>query len=315
MSRQLSVTQRLVIAELHKRGYECRPMDSLSPKVFLEFTDGQGRRRYINGAVGDKTNAVACRIVDDKLATTSIAQQLGLRAPDTVCYESIEQAQEFIGRHGTVVVKPLDSAHGNGVTVQVDSPEKLAQAVSRAQQFCEVVLLQQQVGGQDMRLLYIGGEFCAAAERRPAAVIGDGQHTIHELIELENEKPERGQNYQTKYNVIPLATAAVYLGDRITGVPAAGELVQVIGTANIGSGGVAVDRTEEVPEGLIAQGKRLVDELALGVCGVDFLDGPEGSYIIEANASPSFGLHHYPHEGAPHDVTAAFVDWILETEA
>jgi len=307
----LSVTPTLIIAEFERRGMECNPVASLSPKTVLEFVDAQGARRYIHGCVTDKCSGTSGRIVDDKLVTAAIAQRIGMPVPDTVRYESMDVAREFLQRHGRIVVKPLDSAHGNGVSVGIDTEDKLKAAIESAQQYSDVVLLQQMVFGKDVRLLYIGNEFCAASERRPAGVTGDGVKTIRELIEQVNLHPERGENYQKKYNRIPLDVSGVFLAERMDTVPANGEEIQVIGTANIGSGGAAIDMTDSLPAELIEQGRQLADELRAGVCGVDFIVGPEGHYLIEANASPSFGLHHYPHEGQPRDVTARFVDWLL----
>lgn len=307
----LSTTTKLIIAAFEQKGIACQPVASLSPKVVLEFVDAKGARRYINGTVSDKSSGVSGRIVDDKLTTTAIAERLGLPVPDTARYESAGAAKEFLQKHGRIVVKPLDSAHGNGVSVGVDSEEKLATAVERAKQYADVVLLKQMVTGRDVRLLYIGGKFCAASERRPASVTGDGTHTVRQLIEQVNSHPDRGENYEKKYNRIPPDVSSVFLGDKIDTVPAAGEEVQVVGTANIGCGGVAIDVTDSLPGNIIEQGRRLADELRAGVCGVDFIVGPEGFYLIEANASPSFGMHHYPHEGQPRDVATIFVDWLL----
>src|SRR5690349_20988688 len=111
----LSVTPTLIIEAFQKRGIECKPVDSLSPKTILEFVDTKGTRRYITGTVSDKSSGSSCRIVDDKLVTGAIAQRIGMPVPDTVRYESASAAKGFLQKHGRIVVKPLDSAHGNGV--------------------------------------------------------------------------------------------------------------------------------------------------------------------------------------------------------
>jgi cyanophycin synthetase len=311
----LSVTPQLILSELEKRGIAARQVESRSPKVFLEFTDKSGKRRYINGAVADKSNAVACRIADDKLATAALAERIGVPTPATIVYETPVQAAGFLEQYHQIVVKPLDSAHGHGVTVGVDTADKLTEAIEHAQMFSDTVLLQQQVSGNDVRLLFIGGQLVAAAHRKPASVTGDGQHTVAELIDLTNAQPDRGEHYQKKYNVIPLAVAEAYLGERFTAIPNEDEEVQVIGTANVGSGGLAIDVTDELPAEAVAYGKKVIDELRMGVCGVDFIISSEAAYLIEINASPSFGMHAQPHEGQPRDVARAFVDWLLDDNA
>jgi cyanophycin synthetase len=276
----------------------------------MRFYDTAGNARYMRAALTDTSSAIGLQIADDKLAAAEIATRLEVLTPATAVYESLDRAREFAKLHAPIVVKPLDSGHGNGISVGVDETG-LAEAVRRAQAFSKTVVLQQQVTGRDVRLLYIGGKFVAATERQAASVIGDGVHTVEELIQLENSSPDRGQHYQKKYSVIPMEPAAQFLGDKLQATPANGEVVQVVGTANSGTGGTAKDITDAVPESLIAAGKKLVDELRLGVCGVDFIEAESGAYFIELNAAPAFRIHQYPHEGTPRNVVSVFVDWLL----
>lgn len=307
-----SLTTDLIIAELEKRGQPYKIIPTKIKADYIIFKDATGRTRYVRGTVTDKSNAMAYRIAEDKLVTGMIAEAVGVPVPKTSLYSTPAEAEQFLKNYPSIVVKPLDAAHGNGVTVDIKTAEQLHAAIKRAQAFSEDVLLQQQVSGRDLRLLYIGGEFCAAAERTPASVVGDGRQTLRQLIEQTNAQPDRGQNYEKKYNVIPLDVAALYLGEQIDNlVPQAGEVVSVVGTANIGTGGTAKDVTDELSPRLIKYGERLVKELGVGVYGVDFLEGADGAFLIEINASPSFGLHQYPHIGTSRDVAKVFVDWLL----
>lgn len=307
-----SLTTDLIIAELQKRNYKCTTIPTTEGADYVVFTNEQGERRYMRGATTDKSNVVAYRIAADKFLTGQIADKVGVPIPKTALYTSDDEATAFLAENSRIVVKPLDASHGNGVTVDVVAVDKMMAAIERAKGFSDSVVLQQQVSGRDLRLLYIDGKLCAAACRRPATVRGDGQRTLKELIEMNNALPDRGVNYQKKYNVIPLEVAELYLGERFTSyVPKPNEEVQVVGTANIGTGGSAQDVTDDLPAEIIEHGARLVKELRVEVCGVDFLEGPDGYFLIEINASPNFSLHHFPHEGKPRDVAATFVDWLL----
>ncbi|HEX7963345.1 MAG TPA: hypothetical protein VF466_02020 [Candidatus Saccharimonadales bacterium] len=310
MKPQLPVTIALIIAEFDKRGVHWELTDSGSPSLFMQFADPTGRVRYLRASLSDTSSAIGLQIADDKLMSAAVAKRLGLRTPETVVYQSFDKAADFARRYGQVVVKPLDSAHGNGVTVGVTA-ESLEAAIANARQFSKTVVLQQQVGGRDVRLLFIGGKLAAAAQRTPASVTGDGTHTVQELITETNASPDRGEKYQKKYNRIPEKAAQLFLGDKFTSVPAAGETVQVVGTANGGTGGTAADSTDTVASDLVDAGRKLVNELRLGVCGVDFIASESGAYFIELNTAPGFRMHHYPHEGQPRNVAAQFVDFVL----
>lgn len=281
----------------------------LAPYYYI--VDRAGRRRYARGVVSDKSNASAFRITNNKLMTDAIAKLAGVPTPATEVYKNQEQANSFLKAWGTIVIKPLDSSHGNGVTTNITRSQQLAAAIEFAQKFSEVILLQQQINGRDVRLLYIGDKLCAAIERKPASVIGDDHHTIRQLIEQINALPERGENYQTKYNQIPLDAAGFFLGERLDGeIPALGQEVIVVGTANVGSGGTTTDITDELPKTLVAYANAIVQELHPGVCGVDFLVNESDAYFLEINASPSFG-NHESHKGAPRDVAGIYVDWLI----
>lgn len=279
---------------------------------FYYVTDTSGRRRYARGVVSDKTSAATMRIAKDKLATAAVAQLAGIPTPATQKFTTYAQALDFLQTWGTIVVKPLDASHGNGITTNITQAKQLPAAIERAGQASETILLQQQINGRDARLLYIGTTLHAAAERIAATVTGDGASTIRQLIQQTNTRPERGNNYKTKYNRIPLDAAELFLGDRLdSDIPAYGQEITVVGTTNIGSGGTATDITDSLPASVIAYADALIRELGSGVYGIDFLINDSGAYLLEINTSPSFGLHHNPHKGKPRDVAGAYIDWLV----
>ncbi len=85
-----------------------------------------------------------------------------------------------------VVVKPKDGNQGKGVTVNVTTREQLIAAYAAATEFGDDILLEKYIPGNDFRLLVIGGKLVAAARRDPLQVIGDGKHSVRELVEQVN---------------------------------------------------------------------------------------------------------------------------------
>ena len=273
-----------------------------------------GRLRAINGTAPDLSSATGRTIANNKHLSYIVARKVGVRTPETVLYESSQQAAAFMRTHGRIVVKPLDAAHGDGVSVGIETEDALRRAVREAQRHSPTVILQQQVSGADIRVLVAGDTVVAVAERRPAYVTGDGTQTIETLVEQENENPLRGVHYEKPMNVIDVERAKQYVGARFaTEIPAEKTRVQVVGTANIGSGGTAVNRTDTVPPQLCDEAVRFATEVGLFICGVDFMydETTKDWYFIEVNSSPSFGLHLWPSEGEAIAVADRCVEALL----
>ena len=58
------------------------------------------------------------------------------------------------------------------------------------------MIVETYVAGNDYRCLVIGGKVAAIAERVPASVIGDGEHTIRQLVDNDNADPRRGIGHE-----------------------------------------------------------------------------------------------------------------------
>lgn len=283
--------------------------------TFLAFKYN-GKVRTISGVNSDLSSSASRTICDNKHITDLVAGMIGIATPDTTAYVDSVSAEAFLKRHTTIVVKPADGAHGNGITTNITTIEQLEAAITKALQYSisNNVLLQQQVKGDDYRVLVLDGEVIAAAERVPASVTGDGASTIAALIEHENvTNPDRGIYYEKPLNKIDVTAAMRYLGARLNTIPEDGEQVVVVGAANIGSGGKAIDRTNTIPAEMAAVATRICKEIGAFICGVDFMYdvSKQSWHLIELNSSPSFGLHHSPSVGEGTDVTKLFVDRIL----
>jgi cyanophycin synthetase len=277
----------------------------------VRYTDTKGRVHYSQSVLTAATNAWQILVAKNKDLLYALAPDWGVAIPVTSYYENPGQAKDFLKSHTQIVVKPKDGAHGRGVTTHITTEEKLESAIELAQTLSGRVLLQEHVTGDDYRLLFIDGDCRASAIRQPATVTGDGEHTIKQLVELENQRPERGENYQTRMNRIDLEAAGRFLDQKLTDVPSEGEKVQVVGPANIGIGGSAQDVTDATPPAVLALANTVVQKLGLALAGIDIIYNPRnGPVLIEINANPSFGLHMLPQAGSPQPVADDFLDWL-----
>lgn len=307
---RLRMTARLVYFELERRGIKPEILSG-NPSLITFMQDD--KRRYVHSVLSDKENALAYAVAQNKALTAALCERLSIPHPRISMYEDKEQAAAFQHQVGPIVVKPIDGAHGNGVTLNVVTNEDIAAAVRRAQEYGEKILLQQMVAGDDYRIVFIGGEYAAAINRIPASVIGDGEHTLSELIAIVNQDPSRGPtNSVSIYKHISIPAAKQFLGERYESeIPPKNGNVRVVGAANIGTGGTARDVTAQMPKEMIEMARTIVNELHMGICAVDFMWDGEQAYLIEFNATPGIDIHDDEKYGQPQGVIAKFVDYLL----
>lgn len=308
----LKSTARLVAKELVARGVEVYVVSSAHG--LIKYKHG-GRWHYLRSVLSDKESAVASNITRNKVLTTLFCRHIGVKCPEI--WDTIEPLENFIKRFGLVVVKPVSGAHGAGITTGINSVKGAESAIDYAlSKGASDYFIQQQVGGQDCRVVCIDGNVVAALRRVPASVIGDGKSNLKRLIELENQRPERGESLQSSYLKIDMSAAKSYLGDRLDDeIPKKGEKVQVVGVSNISLGGDGEDITDIIPESMIETSKNLARELQMGIVGIDFMWDEEASseaYVLEVNAVPGIDIHETPRYGKPRNVVKKFVDYILK---
>jgi cyanophycin synthetase len=188
------------------------------------------------------------------------------------------------------------------------------------------VIVEQFYDGRDHRILVINGKLVAVAERVPAHVVGDGTRSIDQLIEIVNQDPRRGDGHEKVMTKIKVdAHVKEYLarsGLRTDSVPARGEVVMLRATANLSTGGTAIDRTNEIHFDNAEIARRAAKIVGLDIAGIDFVC-PDisrsvretGGGVIEVNAAPGFRMHLEPSEGAPRDVARPVIDMLFPRDA
>lgn len=315
----ITITTRRVLDEFQRRNVPVEIITEL-PYVLMRYLYN-GKWHLLHSTMSEYTAGSAKIICDQKYISNELAMRNSIPVPQTVHYSQTNggvsaEVTAFLSSQPPFVVKPADGAHGRGISVGVTANNLLA-AVELASKTAGAggVLLQQLAKGSDLRILVIGGQFVAAARRIPASVVGDGTKTLRQLIEHENEtNPERGYNDEKRFSKIDMVAATRFLGTALDNqVPLAGNWVTVVGTANIGAGGYAIDYTDKVSEGLKSDAEKFARLALVATCGVDFIwDEASGEYyFIEANACPGFNLHIQPTEGQSQPVARHFVAFLL----
>ncbi|MFQ6172497.1 cyanophycin synthetase [Oryzobacter sp. R7] len=287
---------------------------------------GQGvHQQRIRATMTSKTGALAVDIAGDKDMTTRLLGSAGLPVPKQETVRSADGAAAAARRIGfPVVVKPLDGNHGRGVVLDLQSEDAVREAfvVAEEQSRRGYVIVESFVTGRDYRCLIVGGKMQAIAERVPAHVIGDGAHTVRELVDITNADPRRGVGHEKVLTKIKVDAAAEELvrdqGLALDDVPPAEQMVKLALTGNMSTGGISIDRTFDAHPDNIEIAEEAARLIGLDVAGIDFIC-PDiaspvretGGAICEVNAAPGFRMHTHPTVGEPQFIAKPVVDLLF----
>ncbi len=312
----LGPTTRALVEAARARGIPVLRLDDFS---LVQLGYGS-RQRRLRASITGATAHIAVEIAADKSLTKRLLSEAGLPVPRGTVVRTADAAAEEAARFGyPIVVKPLDGNHGRGVSTDLHSEDAVRSAFDRAAAHSRRVIVEQQVAGNDHRILVVGGKVVAVAERVPARVIGDGLHRIEQLIADVNADPRRGVGHENVLTRIVADAAMEKLlaksGRSLDSVPMAGEEVVLRETANLSTGGTAVDRTDAIHPDTVAIAEQVAAVVGLDVCGIDFLTrdiarpiAETGGGIVEVNAAPGFRMHLEPSSGTPRDVAGPVID-------
>jgi GNAT-family acetyltransferase (TIGR03103 family) len=298
----------IIAEEALRRGIRVEVTDAESGEMRLSVG---GRTVLTLESLSEFTTAVAMSRCDDKRVTRRIMERAGVRVARgaAVGEGGLADALALLGEVGALVVKPARGEQGRGITVGVRDEAGLERAVALALQFCPDVLVEEMVAGEDLRVVVIDRQVVAAAVRRPAEVLGDGRHTVTELVRTTSVRRERATGGESR---IPLdETTAEIVADAgyaMDDVPPNGERIRVRRTANLHTGGTIEDVTARLHPEIAEASVRAAAALGIPVTGLDFLvpDVESPDYVfIEANERPGLANHE------PQPVVERFVDLLF----
>ncbi|WP_348708812.1 cyanophycin synthetase [Acidovorax soli] len=294
------------------------PYRRLTRGSLVQFGWGSKQRR-IQAAEVDSTSAVAESIGQDKDLTKRLLHAAGVPVPLGKPVESVDEAWEVALKVGLpVVVKPQDGNQGKGVTVNITDRAQLEEAYKNAADY-GTVMVERFLPGHDFRLLVVGDQLVAAARREPPQVLGDGEHTVRQLVDVVNQDPRRGEGHATSLTKIRLDDIAVarlaMQGLTPDSVPEKGQRVILRNNANLSTGGTATDVTDDVHPEVAARAVAAAQMVGLHICGVDMVAETvlrpleeQGGGFVEVNAAPGLRMHLAPSYGKPRNVGQAMVD-------
>ncbi len=303
---ELNPYARIIIDEAMRRGIQVDLIDAAGGMFRLSHG---GRSVRCRESLSELTSAVAMSICDDKAVARRIVDAAGVRVPAQIVAGDAELERKFLETHRRVVVKPARGEQGRGIAVGVGTIDELRAAADRARRVNEVVLVEEMVEGEDLRLVVIDYRVVAAAIRRRAEVVGDGRLSLRRLIERQSRRRAAATGGESTIPIDAETSRTLGLaGLDLDDVIEEGRVVTVRGTANLHTGGTIHDVTDEVHPGLVGAAIRVARAIEMPVVGVDLMvrSPREPDYaFIEANERPGLANHE------PQPTAQRFVDLLF----
>ena len=298
------------------------PYIRLNDQSLVQLGYGVHQKR-IQATTTANTNMIAVDIAGNKDATKKLLGDMGVPVPKGYKVRDIDDLESTLERVGfPAVIKPLDGNHGKGATVGIKSLDEANAAWEKAKEYSRYVIVEQQLMGSDFRALVVNNRLIAVAERVPAHIIGDGKNTIQKLIDKTNADPRRGYGHENVLTQIDIDGQTLRCirkaGYELDSVLPKGETLLLKTTANISTGGTAIDLTDEVHPENVFLFERIARIIGLDVAGIDVIApnvseplDESGGGIIEVNAAPGFRMHLAPSTGLGRNVAENVIDMLF----
>ncbi|WMT43258.1 bifunctional glutamate--cysteine ligase GshA/glutathione synthetase GshB [Paenibacillus sp. D2_2] len=323
----LELSTQLLLKAAIKRGIRFEILDR--DENFIRLQKGD-QIEYVKQATKTSLDSYSTvLIMENKIVTKEVLRTNGIRVPDGEAYANIEEAmsavENYLGRQ--IVIKPKSTNFGLGISIFTNefSREDYRKAFELAFEYDRTVLLEEFMSGKEYRFLVMGDEVVGILHRVPANVLGDGIHTITQLIHEKNKDPLRGKGYKTPLERIQWGDAEqLFLkgqGRSLEDVPASGEIVYLRENSNISTGGDSIDYTDDIPDSYKQFAIKSAKAAGATICGVDMMiddirnEATQHNYsIIEINFNPAIHIHCYPYKGKNRKADDKILDLLFEVK-
>ncbi len=308
-----------IVEEAESRGIPCMRLNRNS-LVLLGYGVNQKR---VQATTTSNTSSIAVDIAGDKEETKFLLNKANIPIPKGLIVNNIYSLESAVEELGfPLVIKPVNGNHGNGATINIRTKDAALDGYRAAEKFSKTVIVERFISGYDFRMLVVNYKLVAAAKRTPAAVVGDGRSSVQTLIDIVNSDPRRGYGHEKPLTAIKVDAIALKIleekGLELDSVLPAGEVLFLKNTANLSTGGTAMDVTDLVHPSNVFLAERIAKIVGLDICGIDIqamnLSSPiedNGGAVLEVNAAPGFRMHIDPTEGLPRNVAAPVIDMLF----
>ena len=311
-------TQALLFDAIQK-GLNIEILDERDQFISLQFGD---HLEYVkNGNMTSHDSYISPLIMENKVVTKKVLAKAGFNVPQSIEFTDVKSAVENfpLFENRAVVIKPKSTNFGLGISIfqqGVTDRDDFAKAVEIAFREDKEIMVEDYLQGTEYRFFVLGDQTLAVLLRVPANVIGDGVHTVAELVAAKNDHPLRGDGSRTPLKKIALGDIEQLQlkeqGLTVNSIPAKDQLVQLRANSNISTGGDSIDMTDEMHASYKEIAVGISKAMGAAVCGVDLIipdlkQPAEPSLhswgVIEANFNPMMMMHIFPFSGQSRRLT------------
>lgn len=323
----MELSTQALLFDLIQKGIQTEILDENDQ--FLCLRHGDHIEYVKNGNMTSHDKYISPLIMENKVVTKKVLQKAGFNVPQSVEFTSVEKAvaSYALFENRAVVIKPKSTNYGLGITIfqqGVQNRDDFAQAVEIAFREDREIMVEDYLVGTEYRFFVLGEKTLAVLLRVPANVIGDGQHTVAELVAMKNAHPLRGDGSRTPLKKIALGDIEQLQlkeqGLTIDAIPAKDQRVQLRANSNISTGGDSIDMTDEMHESYKQLAVGITQAMGAAVCGVDLiipdLTQPAEPHltswgVIEANFNPMMMMHIFPYAGKSRRLTQDVINMLF----
>ncbi|WP_163969616.1 acylphosphatase [Oceanobacillus halotolerans] len=267
---------------------------------------------------GDKVANQAVDIASSKEDTKAYLSKAGVPVPQGIRFYQQERDEailnEALSLGFPLVVKPTYGSLGKGVITNIRTKEKLLESITYVRDelgFTDLII-ERFVQGDDVRVYVVGDSVLGAVKRVPANVVGDGIHSIEDLIKEKNKAKKTNPHLSTRL-IKTNDQLTKYLQDQqlsLQDVPAKDEVIYLNGKSNISAGGDSIDVTDELPATIKEIAVQAVQAIPdLKHAGLDLIMDDDQATVIEINATAGIALHIFPLYGKRRNIPAGIIDY------
>lgn len=280
--------------------------------------------RIIEASIGNKTRCIGVDISCDKFLTKYLLKNQNIPVAEGNKVSNIIgllQEAEKIGY--PVVLKPQYGNKGQGVILSIKNQKQLIDSYINLRKKQKDIIIEKYVKGKDYRVCVVNYNVVAVSLRIAPFVIGNGRDNLKRLIDILNKDPLRGEDHENALTKIKINSELIACISKrklnLDYVPKMGERILLRDNANLSTGGMAIDCTEEICGENIELCINAAKTLELDICGVDICTKDisipikeSNGIIMEINAAPGIRMHHCPSKGEKRNVGKAILEMLYD---
>lgn len=306
---------KLLEVKLKQLGYTSQVQDAIGT-TYYQFT-APNRKSWLTQGVPvnyPSTHSGITRLSVRKDLAYHFLEQNNVRVPETYIVQDgqIDESdlRTMLDNYPTLITKPVNASLSRGLTINIDSYDKLIDGIRHALNFnitTNSVVVQEQVRGEEIRFVILDGKVESAMLRQTPQVMGNGSSTIQELIQAENASRRQ---INVPYLVYPQLDSSLVdpLLLQSACVPREGEVVKLSSATMIKDGASIYDILEDLDQSYKDKVESIVQMLGADFIVVDLfiidhtMPLADDNYaFIEFNTSPSLKLFYSCRDGLHFD--------------